>query len=135
MSEQEAPGTHCMSQVNKDDLLRWLASGRRGISSNTIVTHLTGIDAIGDWGGDVPHDPADLDRCLQLLKAVPDLRPMLRRMATYSQQWRALIERWDEVEACHLDEVGLGWTKAKSAPKTYALMRSVLDTATGGAHG
>lgn len=110
-------------------LIEWLAGGRRGVSSNTIVTHLTGIDALRDWGGDVPYDPADFDRCLQLLQAVPSLRLELRRMATYSQRWQALVERWDEIEACHLDEVGLGWTKAKSAPKTYELMRSVLDSA------
>ena len=43
--------------------------------------------------------------------------------------WAALMERWDEIEACHLEEVRLGWAKAKSAPKTYDLMRSVIDAA------
>lgn len=44
-------------------------------------------------------------------------------------QWAALIARWDEVEASHLEEVGLGWTKAWLAPKTYALMQEILDSA------
>lgn len=104
----------------------WLASGSRGISSNTMFSHLTGIDALDGYGGDVPHDPDDLDRCLALLKSVPELRAQLPRMAEVSPQWAALVNRWDEVEQSHLNEVGLGWTKASSAPKTFKLMREVF---------
>jgi hypothetical protein len=51
-----------------------------------------------------------------------------------SAQWAALAPRWDEVEASHLAEVGLGWTKARCAPKTSALMQSILwpEQAVGG---
>lgn len=111
-------------------LVQWLAGGPRGVSSNTMVQHLTGWPALsGRWDGkgDVPHDPDDLDRCLQLLEAVPLLRVMLPQMATHSPQWAAMVQHWAEIEASHLDEVGLRWTKARSAPKTYALMRKVLD--------
>lgn len=115
---------------NLPGLLQWLSSGRRGISSNSIVQHLTGLDTLRDgWRIDIPHDPDDLDRCLQLLEVVPLLRVMLPGMATASPVWSALIGRWTEIEASHLEEVGLRWTKAKSAPKTYALMRSVIDPA------
>lgn len=114
---------------NLPGLLGWLANGRRGTSSNSIVQHLTGIQTLrGDYL-DIPHDPDDLDRCLQLLEAVPLLRPLLPQMATASPLWAALIERWSEIEASHLYEVGLRWTKACSAPKTYDLMRSVIDQA------
>jgi hypothetical protein len=105
----------------------WLANGRRGVSSNTIFTHLTGIDALGGYYGSHPHDPDDLDRCLALLEAVPELRDDIRKMAQVSPYWAALIDRWHEIKRSHIDEVGLGWTKAKSAPKTYALMREILD--------
>lgn len=115
---------------NFPGLMSWLASGRRGISSNSIVQHLTGLETLRDGRGiDIPHDPDDLDRCLQLLEAVPLLRVMLPGMATASPVWAALIERWAEIEASHLEEVGLRWTKAKRAPKTYDLMRSVIDPA------
>ena len=114
---------------NMPGLLEWLAGGQRGISSNSIVQHLTGIPATQGWGIDTPHDPADFDRCLQLLEAVPMLRLLMPRMATASPLWSALTEHWDEIEASHLEEVGLGWTTAKSATKTYALMRSVIDQA------
>ena len=112
-----------------DGAVRWPASGARGISSETMFTVLTGVDALAGEHGGHPHDPEDLDRCLKLLAAVPELRPLLPKMAGCSPQWAALIEHWDEIEHSHLDEVGLGWTKASSAPMTYALMRQVLDGA------
>lgn len=113
-------------------LVEWLAGGRRGVSSNTMVQHLTGwpaLDSRYDRKGDIPHDPDDLDRCLQLLEAVPLLRVMLPQMATHSPGWAALVEHWAEIEASHLDEVGLRWTKARRAPKTFALMRKVIESA------
>lgn len=107
----------------------WLACGERGISSNTMFTVLTGVDALGDTRQSHPHDPADLDRCLRLLDQVPALRLLLPKMAGVSPEWAALIAHWEEIERLHLDEVGLGWTKAKSAPRTYELMRKVIDSA------
>lgn len=113
-------------------LVEWLAGGERGVSSNTMVQHLTGWPALSnrwDGKGDIPHDPDDFDRCLQLLQAVPMLRLLLPEMATRSPVWAALVEHWPEIEACHLAEVGLRWTKARSAPKTYALMRKAIESA------
>ena len=40
--------------------------------------------------------------------------------------WAGLAERWDEIVATFLEEVGLNWTKGKSAPRTYALMKQAL---------
>lgn len=110
-------------------LVEWLAGGSRGISSNTIVQHLVGLAACKGYSTSHPHDPDDLDRCLQLLAAVPLLRVCLPYMSSCSVEWSALVAKWEEIEASHLDEVGLGWKKAHSAPKTYALMRSVIGTA------
>lgn len=105
---------------------KWLASGSRGISSNTMFTALTGVDAMKGWETSHPHDPADLDRCLRLIEEVPELKTLIGRMSGVSEEWRKLISRWDELCACHINEVGLGWTKAKSAPKTYALMQEIF---------
>ena len=110
-------------------LIEWLAGGSRGSSSNTIVQCLTGLPAARDSGRDHPYDPDDLDRCLLLLEAVPALRPLMPQMGRVSPEWAALIQHWREIEKSHLDEVGLGWTKARSAPKTYALMRQILQAA------
>lgn len=109
--------------------IEWLAHGQRGTSSNTLFSHLTGVDAQGDWGASHPYDPADLNRCLVLLNAVPELRLSLPRMGEVSPAWAALIARWDEIEKSLVDEVGLGWTKGRAASKTYALMREVLSKA------
>lgn len=105
----------------------WLANGSRGVSSNTMFTHLTGFNAMDGSDKSHPHDPDDLDRCLRLLAAVPELREKLPKMRTCSKKWAALVDNWNLIETCHLDEVGLGWTKARSAPVTYKLMRSVFD--------
>jgi hypothetical protein len=108
-------------------LLGWLAGGSRGVSSNTIVQHLTGIQTLRGWSPDVPADPDDFDRCLRLFRDVPLLRFELYRMASLSPKWAALVDNWEAIEVSHLDEVGLGWTKAREAPRTYALMRNVFD--------
>lgn len=97
----------------------WLASGERGISSNTIFTHLTGVDALRDWGMDHPHDPADFRRCRLLVAQVPELRPLLPRMADVSPVWAALVNRWDEICAC-----------MDTAPAdAYDLMRTIINEA------
>lgn len=105
--------------------INWLATGSTGLSSKAMAFYL----AFGQKTerGSYPHDPDDLDRCLRLLEAVPELRQYLPRMSEVSPHWAALLENWEAIEASHLEEVGLGWCKARKASKTYALMRGVLD--------
>lgn len=113
------------------DAINWLACGNRGYSSNAMFTFLTGVDAIDNESDGMrvahPYDPDDLDRCLSLLNEVPELRSKLPKMKEASPAWDALINRWDEIEQLHLEEVGLGWSKGDEAPKTYALMAKILD--------
>ena len=101
----------------------WLANGERGLSSETMAMWLA-MGKLPKWHSH-PLDPDDLDRCLKLLEWVPELRAELPRMAGVSRRWAALVANWDRIERSHLDEVGLGWTKARSAPKTYDLMKSI----------
>lgn len=107
-------------------IIEWLANGETGLSSEAIAFWL-GFDVKPKDSWNYPHDPADLDRCLRLLDRVPEMRPHLPRMAKLGRGWAALVKRWDEIEASHVAEVGVGWTKARSAPLTYKLMRSILD--------
>lgn len=104
--------------------LNWFITDDIGESSKTMAYWLA-FGKVYDYGDNIPLDPDDLDRCLQLLHVVPEMRPLLPRMIAF-KKWRPLVDRWDEVEKSHLDEVGLGWTTAQSAPKTYALMKSIL---------
>lgn len=110
--------------ATQKQVIKWLCNGSVGMSSKCMAMWLAFGERAGN--GYCPADPDDLDRCLKLLAAAPGLRPLIPKMAEVSQQWAALAARWDEVEASHLNEVGLGWTNARAAPKTYLLMNSIL---------
>lgn len=108
----------------------WLASGERGLSSETIFQHLTGIKVMkGHWESRypiTPSDPADLRRCRLLLEQVPELEPQFReRMASASKEWTALVREWDAI--CEtMDKEAPEWrTKGQSAPKTYQAMKAI----------
>ncbi|MDE2861738.1 MAG: hypothetical protein OXL35_09735 [Chloroflexota bacterium] len=107
----------------------WLAVGERGISSNAIALttlglHPTGRDA--RW----PLDPADLRRCLLLLEAVPETcEDGLLVLAKRCPRWAALVRVWDRLAETLRSEIGETLPQKGSAPKTYALMQEVLDSA------
>ncbi len=108
--------------------LKWLASGRVGISSKAMVCKALGLP-LDRWGGNHPHDPDDFNRCLMMLVVVPEVRGSFHEIATISLEWKALISRWDEVEQTFINEVGLDWCNSHSAPKTYALMKQIFREA------
>ena len=110
--------------------VRWLAHGERGVSSETIFTRLTGVNALGTWSsrGDHPHDPSDFRRCRLLLEQVPELVPLLPRMAEASEPWRGLLNNWDAICAT-MDEEAPGWrdcSNGHAAPKTYELIKRAI---------
>lgn len=116
------------------EALRWLACGHRGLSSESIFQYLTGIQVLkGHWQSEFPRtpiDPDDMRRCRLLLEQVPELEPIFRkRMASASKRWAALVQRWDEICAV-MDEESPEWRAGKGrAPKTYDLMRVILEGA------
>lgn len=121
------------SGVNLSEALRrWLGSGERGISSNCIVEHLTGVPALGSRSafGHHPHDGDDLRRCMLLLEAVPELRSEMPRMASASKEWAALVPHWEEL-------IDLLKRELKREPgtcgRTYQRMRQLLSPVDGGA--
>jgi hypothetical protein len=104
----------------------WLRSAQRGISSNTIVQHITGFPALGSWAPDHPHDAMDLGRCIRLLSAEPELRRQLWKMRSCSPVWAALVDRWDELTTIYLEEVDYPPPGTDSC-RTYDLMRAIID--------
>lgn len=113
----------------------WLMTGERGISSNAIVTHLTGIYVSGAHYWDYPHDPSDFRRCELLLRAVPEARRHLPSLASKGLVWEKLVGAWDELVALGESEVpGIfdGGRAHGSAPKLFARMQE-LHKAGGGA--
>lgn len=102
----------------------WLATGETGSSSMTMALWLCFAERYKHASH--PLDPADFNRCLLLLEAAPRLRDRMGAMRGLSKEWDALVTRWGEIEKLFHEEVGLGWTKARSAPRTYDLMTEVL---------
>ena len=111
-------------------MVAWLAGGRRGISSNSIFSHLTGMDARAGWARpSAPLYPVDLGRCRRLLDACPELRAALPRMAELSPTWAALVAEWDELCAL-MDEENPGWRDGwGAAPRTYHRMQALRESA------
>jgi hypothetical protein len=112
---------------------RWLAAGEQGLSSCSIFWRLTGVkpDTIsGESKYHHPHDPSDLRRCLLLLDQVPEFRGRIKEMSGCSQEWNALVGRWDELVRLLESELPRKqWAsppRDAEAPKTYALMQQIL---------
>jgi hypothetical protein len=102
----------------------WLLNGRVGMSAKAIYCHMTGNTDKDRWNH--PHDPDDLNRCLILLDLIPEWRPRMLEMKDRSPAWAGLAEKWDEISATFIDEAGLDWCKAQSAPRTYDLMKAAI---------
>lgn len=114
---------------HSEALVEWLANGERGISSNTMVTHLLGINALKDWIPDHPWDPSDLGRCRKLMEQVPEIAERFPGMATCTTAWRHLVESWDEL--CRtMDKEAPNWREGYGvAPRTYSMMQQILERA------
>ena len=110
-----------MSEI-QTKVLSWIATGRVGASSQAMAMAACGLPSDGSY----PHDPDDLNRCLLMLEAVPEVRAHFDKIAALGVVWGRLIARWGEIEEAFLDEAGRNWSKARSAPKTYQLMKEVI---------
>lgn len=110
-----------------ESVLDWLAFGERGMSSETIVYVLYGLPAGRRNELSHPYDPDDLKRCLRLLAASPETKARFGEMRLASKEWKALVARWDELEALFLEEAGdLDWSTREPATKTYYAMQECL---------
>ncbi len=76
----------------------WLKTGERGLSSEAIFSHLTGIPISGPYLS-TPADPCDFRRCQKLFAAVPDFAARLGEMAAVSPAWALLVAHWTEIAA------------------------------------
>jgi hypothetical protein len=103
-------------------LAEWFGSGDTGLSSETIALWLSARVKNG-WGPHTPSDPSDLGRCLRLLERIPEWKTRMAEMAECSEGWARMMIYWDEIAASMADEVGIDWSKGRSAPKTYEMMK------------
>jgi len=104
----------------------WLASGDRGTSSETMFSHLTGIDALRDSRQSPPYDPSDFSRCRLLLEQVPELVPLFPKMAEVSPPWAELVRQWGLICGV-MDAESPDWREGKGlAPQTYKLIQQAI---------
>lgn len=113
-----------------ENATKWLATGERGLSSNTLFFYATGFDARDeDWGDCYPRDPDDLRRCRLLIEQCPELASCLPRVAASGPEWAALVARWDDV-CTVMDEECPRWRERQGiAPRTYSFMRQLFEGA------
>lgn len=107
------------------EAFRWMNGHDTGMSSKAIFSHMISGESTGSY----PYDPSDLGRCIRLLERFPLWRLRLPEMAAYGPVWKIYVERWDELHSMMADEVGVDWSKARRAPKTYAFMKELQDLA------
>ncbi len=113
----------------KDKIVDWMInSPNKGISSKAMATAFLDKEPDSAWAafGNHPSDPSDFNRCLLLLQTVPEAREEMHKVAALSKVWKTLIENWDKLESCFIEEVGLDWEKDSNlnATKTYEMMKS-----------
>lgn len=112
--------------IASDALILWLANGERGRSSNTMVTHLTGINALGNSSPSPPLDHYDLRRCRLLVERVPEIAERFPRMARLTPEWAALVFEWDGL-CKQMDEECPEWReRCLFVPKTYDTLQRTL---------
>lgn len=122
--QREKQANPCLPQ----DALQWLAFGERGISSETILSCLTGANILHMHKWSHPYDPADFRRCRLLLEAVPELADRLHMMSAVSPQWAALVRDWHGI-CTAMDAEIPNWRTPKSsdgAPHTYELIKAAI---------
>lgn len=108
------------------DAQRWLETGERGVSSEAIFSHLTGLNLRRVSQMSTPHDPSDLRRCRLLLQAVPEFKERFHEMRRLSETWAVLLDHW--IELCKLfDEEAPDWATRhrQEAHRTYRRMKEL----------
>lgn len=111
--------------MKAEDVLKWMSGRNVGASSKAMAMHMMGESHDGSY----PLDPADFNRCLLFLQAVPRAREKLTEMKSVGPVWKALVERWHEIETTFISEAGYNWLKKNSAPETYSLMQGIINKA------
>lgn len=105
----------------REKVLHWLVNGRVGMSSKFMACTIINVECFYAH----PHDPADFNRCLLLLEEIPELKAGMGKLKGKSKQWDALLEDWDFLESCFINEVGKNWSNGDRAVITYKAMKAM----------
>jgi len=106
----------------------WIAYGERGTSSEALFSHLTSIHIVHPRDRAAhPRDPDDLRRCMLMMDAVPQVIHSSAIVSELSPEWARLMARWAELRIAFETECPNWRTGPWKAPKTYALMKEILN--------
>lgn len=103
-------------------ILKWSQGNGVGVSSECMAFTCIGIKPKYKW---TPSDPADLNRCLKLIKEIPEIKNSFDKISSIDKYWKSIIDNWDLLEKTFIAEVGFDWCNAKKAPITYDLMKDL----------
>ena len=81
----------------KDHVIHWFANGVRTRSSDALFTALSGLNFYDTQRVmPAPNNPKELESCVRLLEACPELQNRLWKMRSVSEEWRDLIFRIED---------------------------------------
>jgi len=75
----------CHGKPIEERALFWAVNGDTGISSKSIMAHMTGNEKADAFGIQPPSDSSDRGRCIRLLELIPEWIPRLNEMLKYDQ--------------------------------------------------
>lgn len=91
-----------LNQETMNRLMTWQLIGDTGLSSQclaaTIITQGETVKLEHFYARQHPLDGGDLNRCVKLMRHVPELRVHLPIMRHVSEYWAVLVDHWDELE-------------------------------------
>lgn len=111
--------------------VRWLGVGQRGLSSEAMFAHLSGVLPVESNTRRLsayPDDADSLARCRLLLEEVPELAPRLQKMAEVSGHWAAVVQQWHTL--CNImDEDTPAWRsqEGKTSSRVSELLREIAS--------
>ncbi|MDE2688535.1 MAG: hypothetical protein OXI16_13710 [Chloroflexota bacterium] len=117
-----------MKKSVTERLLRWYCTGETGLSSEAIARTAAGHPLCSDKDSRVPYDAWDVRRCILLIREVPEAFELgVMVLASKYDSWAALAANWTQIEASLTAEIGNDLNTGSCAPRTYKLVRSLLD--------
>jgi hypothetical protein len=105
----------------------WPINGEIGASALTIHRHMTSPHPSANQRAPHPHDLADFNRCVLLLRRIPEWSPRMPEMAIHSPAWRSLAEHWIELAGLYEEEMGFGLDGDK-APRAHERLKQILKS-------
>lgn len=118
-----------INQETINRLMTWQVVGDTGLSSQclaaTIMSQGETVKLQHYYARQHPLDSGDFNRCVQLLRHVPELRVHLPIMRPVSEYWAVLVDHWDELEAMLDKEIQHRKTDKSFAGTTYRRMEEL----------